>query len=105
MKKEELDSLLKELVLPDTTAERSLEIVKAIQDDKEKSLNDYEELLTNTNKLQEEYKNLKATKVDDFFNKGTEFEPQKDVVDTTNPNEEPEQIPTYDDLVEEMIGE
>lgn len=105
MKREELDTLLKELVTPETTAERGLEIIKAIQDDKDNSLAKYDELVTRTDKLQNEYNDLKKTKVDDFFNKGTDFEPPKETEDTSNPNEEPEPLPNYDDLVSEMIGE
>ena len=104
MKREELDSLLKELVTPETSVERGLEIVKAIQDDKDASLTQYEELVNKTNELQDKYKTLQAKKVDDFFNKGTDFEPDDNIQDTSNPNEEPEPIPSYDDIVAEMIG-
>lgn len=106
MKREELDNLLKELVTPETTTERGLEIIKAIQDDKSNALAKYDELVDKTEQLQNSYNELKKTKVDDFFNKGTEFEPPKETTDTSNSLEETEeQIPSYDDLVSEMIGE
>ena len=107
MKREEYDNLLKELVTPETSVDRGLEIVKALQDDKDKSLSDYDDLMSKTNELQDKYKKLQATKVDDFFNKGTEFEPPK--TDPQNDNQElpqnEEPIPSYDDIVADMIGE
>ena len=105
MTREELDTLLKELVLPETTVDRGLEIVKAIQEDKDASISKYEELVSNTAKLQEDYKKLQGTKVEEFFNNGVECEPEKEVVDTSNPNEEPEPIPSYDEVVNELLGE
>ena len=108
MKREELDALLKELVTPETDVERGLEIVKQIQDDKDKSIAQLNDLISKSDKLQDDYKALQAKRVDEFFNKGTDFDPSKDdpqYTDTSKQDNEEEKMPTYDDIVSEMIGE
>ena len=71
MKREELDTLLEELTHEDITTDRKLEIFKMIQDDKDKSLADIDDLSTKNAKLVDDYKTLERKSVDDFFNRGT----------------------------------
>ena len=58
MKREELDTLLEELTHEDITVDRQLEIFKAIQDDKDKSLADISDLTSKNAKLIDDYKTL-----------------------------------------------
>ena len=68
MKDEEFDSLLSEIAKDETTLERKVEIVDRLKNDRKESSDKYQELVSNTAKLQEDYKSLQAKKVDEFFN-------------------------------------
>lgn len=103
MKDEEFDSLLSEIAKDETTLERKVEIVDTLKNDRKESNDKYQELVSNTAKLQEDYKSLQAKKVDEFFKQGTKPENPSD--DLESSEEKPqEKLPTYEEIVHDMLG-
>ena len=101
MKREELDTLLEELTHEDITVDRQLEIFKAIQDDKDKSLADISDLTSKNAKLIDDYKTLERKSVDDFFNRGTNSpEAKKDFENNGEKETTPEGYVTVEDILE-----
>lgn len=96
---DEFNNLLEELTHEDLTTDRQLEIFSSLQSDKQKHIDDYNTLSDNTNKLQDDFNAMRKKKVDDFFHKGTEFTPEP-----TNGVIEEKKLPTYDEIVDSMIG-
>lgn len=92
---EEYDNLLKELTSEDLTTDRQLEIFASLQLDRNSRITQYDELVSKSDKLQTDFKELQKKKVDDFFNKGTEFNPEND----TTKEEVPEKELTYADVI------
>lgn len=101
MKREELDTLLEELTHEDITVDRKLEIFRAIQDDKDKSLADISDLTSKNAKLIDDYKTLERKSVDDFFNRGTNSpEAKKDFENNGEKETTPEGYVTVEDILE-----
>lgn len=101
MKREELDTLLEELTHEDITVDRQLEIFKAIQDDKDKSLADISDLTSKNAKLIDDYKTLERKSVDDFFNRGTNSpEAKKDFENNGEKETVPEGYVAIEDILE-----
>lgn len=100
MKEEEFDSLLSEIAKDETTLERKVEIVDLIKNDRKQSSDKYQELVSNTAKLQEDYKQLQAKKVDEFFNKGVNVE-NPDITPTEPKKEEPF---NPEDIAKKLLG-
>lgn len=102
MKREELDTLLEELTHEDLTVDRRLEIFKAIQDDKDKSLADLDDLTSKNAKLVDDYKVLEKKRVEDFFHTGKESQEAKKEFDNNGGNGDASQTPVeIDDLIED----
>ena len=101
MNTEEYNNLLGELAKDETTIERKAEIVQTLQNDRQEAITKHEELVSNTSKLQEDYKKLQAKKVDEFFSTGTEGK-NPDDTDVTPKTEE--KLPTYEEIVKDMLG-
>ena len=99
MTREEYDNLLKELTLEDLTTDRQLEIFSELQNDKQSSIDKYNELLSSSATLKEDYEKLKQKTIEDFFKVGNK-------VDSNNIEENTidEKVPTYDEVVDEMLG-
>ena len=101
MKREELDALLEELTHEDITVDRKLEIFKAIQDDKDKSLADISDLTSKNAKLIDDYKTLERKSVDDFFNRGTNSSEAKKAFENNGEKDTtPEGYVTVEDILE-----
>lgn len=101
MKREELDTLLEELTHEDITVDRKLEIFKAIQDDKDKSLADISDLTSKNAKLIDDYKTLERKSVDDFFNRGTNSPDAKKVFENNGEQgSTPEGYVVIEDILE-----
>lgn len=101
MKREELDTLLEELTHEDITTDRKLEIFKMIQDDKDKSLADIDDLSSKNAKLIDDYKTLERKSVDDFFNRGTNSpEAKRDFENNGEKESTPEGYITIEDILE-----
>ena len=101
MKREELDTLLEELTHEDITVDRQLEIFKAIQDDKDKSLADISDLTSKNAKLIDDYKTLERKSVDDFFNRGTNSSEAKKAFENNGEKDTtPEGYVTVEDILE-----
>lgn len=100
MKEEEFDSLLSEIAKDETSLERKVEIVDLIKNDRKQTSDKYQELVDNTAKLQDDYKQLQAKKVDEFFHKGTEVD-KKDIDPQPKAQED---LPTFDDIAKKLIG-
>lgn len=103
MKDEEFDSLLSEIAKDETTLERKVEIVDTLKNDRKESNDKYQELVSNTAKLQEDYKTLQAKKVDEFFKQGTKPENPSDDLESSEGKPE-EKLPTYEEIVHDMLG-
>ena len=101
MKREELDTLLEELTHEDITTDRKLEIFKMIQDDKDKSLADIDDLSTKNAKLVDDYKALERKSVDDFFNRGTNSPAAKKEFENNGEQDKtPEGYADIEDIIE-----
>ena len=100
MKEEEFDSLLSEIAKDETSLERKVEIVDLIKNDRKQNSDKYLELVNNTAKLQDDYKQLQAKKVDEFFHKGTNVE-NPDVQTIEPKNEEPFNA---EDIAKKLLG-
>lgn len=103
MKDEEFDSLLSEIAKDETTLERKVEIVESLKNDRKESNDKYQELVSNTAKLQEDYKTLQAKKVDEFFKQGTKPENPSDDLESDEGKPQ-EKLPTYEEIVNDMLG-
>lgn len=103
MKDEEFDSLLSEIAKDETTLERKVEIVDKLKNDRKESSDKYQELVSNTAKLQEDYKSLQAKKVDEFFKQGTKPENPSDDLEPDEGKPQ-EKLPTYEEIVKDMLG-
>lgn len=103
MKDEEFDSLLSEIAKDETTLERKVEIVESLKNDRKESNDKYQELVSNTAKLQEDYKSLQAKKVDEFFKQGTKPENPSDDLESDEGKPQ-EKLPTYEEIVHDMLG-
>nr|DAL24228.1 MAG TPA_asm: Phi29 scaffolding protein [Caudoviricetes sp.] len=103
MKDEEFDSLLSEIAKDETTLERKVEIVDTLKNDRKESNDKYQELVSNTAKLQEDYKSLQAKKVDEFFKQGTKPENPSDDLESDEGKPQ-EKLPTYEEIVHDMLG-
>lgn len=101
MNTEEYNNLLGELAKDETTLERKAEIVEILQNDRQDAINKHDELVSNTAKLQEDYKKLQAKKVDEFFSKGVDGNNPDDTDVTPKPEEK---LPTYEEIVKDLIG-
>lgn len=99
MKREDFDKLLKELTDENLTTERQLEIFGELQKDKDNDLENIETLTKNSDDLQERYKSLQRSKVEDFFNKGVEVHEQKKQFDNPEGESNEEKPLTYDDIL------
>lgn len=104
MKDEEFDSLLSEIAKDETTLERKVEIVDTLKNDRKESNDKYQELVSNTAKLQEDYKSLQAKKVDEFFKQGTKPENPSDDLEPMGGGKPEEKLPTYEEIVHDMLG-
>lgn len=102
MKREELDTLLEELTHEDLTVDRRLEIFKAIQDDKDKSVADIDDLTSKNAKLVDDYKVLEKKRVEDFFHTGKESQDARKEFDNNGGEGDvnPNQV-SIDDLLED----
>lgn len=102
MTREEFDGLLQELTTEELTTERQLEIFSELQNDKQNSLDSYNTLLENSEKVMKEYNSLKQKTVEDFFKVGKEFRPNSN--DDVGSNETETKVKSYDEIVKDMIG-
>lgn len=94
----EIKDYLAEIVKDETTLDRKLEISTEIMNVFSENETKYNELVENTSKLQDDYKKLQAKKVDEFFNKGNEFQPDE------YSNNEKDVIMTPDEIAKELMG-
>nr|DAF80544.1 MAG TPA: hypothetical protein [Caudoviricetes sp.] len=104
MKEEEFDSLLSEIAKDETTLERKVEIVDLIKNDRKQSSDKYQELVTNTAKLQDDYKQLQAKKVDEFFHKGTNVENPDNNLDNQQLEPKKEEPFNAEDIAKKLLG-
>lgn len=99
MKIDDLNNFLEELTHEDITTERQLEIFGSIRTGFEDLYNEHQDLVTNTEKLQNDYESLRKKRVDEFFGRGTEVDKKK--IDESEGNDNtPEGQVTIDDILD-----